>query len=101
MHDVHLGAGPHVRCHGKGRKDRATPLTRQVVQTLRTWLAEVGAEQGTPLFPTRAGGSLSRDAVQRLVAKHAAAAAGNCPSITEKNVTPHAMAAVAPAAIAA
>ena len=25
--DIHLGAGPHVRCHGKGRKDRATPLT--------------------------------------------------------------------------
>jgi integrase/recombinase XerD len=89
VHDVHLGAGPHVRCHGKGRKDRATPLTRQVVQTLRTWLAEVGAEPGTPLFPARAGGPLSRDAVQRLVAKHAAAAAGNCPSIREKNVTPH------------
>ena len=89
VHDVHLGAGPHVRCHGKGRKDRATPLTRQVVQTLRTWLAEVGAEPGTPLFPARARGPLSRDAVQRLVAKHAAAAAGNCPSIKEKNVTPH------------
>jgi integrase/recombinase XerD len=89
VHDVHLGAGPHVRCHGKGRKDRATPLTRQVVRTLRTWLAEVGAEPGTPLFPTRAGGPLSRDAVQLLVAKHAAAAAGNSPSIKEKNVTPH------------
>jgi integrase/recombinase XerD len=89
VHDVHLGAGPHVRCHGKGRKDRATPLTRKVVQTLRTWLAEVGAEPGTPLFPTRAGGPLSRDAVQRLVAKHAAAAADTCPSIKEKNVTPH------------
>ena len=22
--DIHLGPGPHVRCHGKGRKDRAT-----------------------------------------------------------------------------
>jgi integrase/recombinase XerD len=26
--DTHLGPGPHIRCHGKGRKDRATPLTR-------------------------------------------------------------------------
>jgi integrase len=25
--DVHLGTGAHVRCHGKGRKDRLTPLT--------------------------------------------------------------------------
>jgi len=33
--DVHLGAGPHVRCHGKGRKDRATPLTGQTVRVLR------------------------------------------------------------------
>jgi site-specific recombinase XerD len=89
VHDVHLGAGPHIRCHGKGRKDRATPLTRQVVQTLRTWLAELRPEPGTPLFPTRAGSRLSRDAVELLVAKHATAAAGICPSIKEKNVTPH------------
>jgi integrase/recombinase XerD len=27
MHDVHLGTGPHAYCRGKGRKDRATPLT--------------------------------------------------------------------------
>ncbi|WUE10781.1 site-specific integrase [Nonomuraea sp. NBC_00507] len=28
--DAHLGVGPHVRCHGKGRKDRATPLTARL-----------------------------------------------------------------------
>jgi integrase/recombinase XerD len=87
--DAHLGAGPHVRCHGKGRKDRATPLTGQTVRTLRTWLAELGPVPDGPLFPTRAGGRLSRDAVERLVAKHAAAAQDSCPSIKEKNVTPH------------
>ena len=87
--DVHLGAGPHVRCHGKGRKDRATPLTSQTVAVLRTWLAELGPAPDRPLFPTQAGGRLSRDAVEMLVAKHAAAAAGSCPSIKEKNVTPH------------
>lgn len=38
--DVQLGAGPHVRCHGKGRKDRATPLTSQTARVLKTWLAE-------------------------------------------------------------
>jgi integrase/recombinase XerD len=86
--DAHLGAGPHVRCHGKGRKDRATPLTSQTVKVLRTWLAELSPSPDGPLFPTRAGGRLSRDAVERLVAKHAAAAAGS-PSIKEKNVTPH------------
>jgi integrase/recombinase XerD len=87
--DAHLGPGPHVRCHGKGRKDRATPLTSQVAGTLRTWLAELGPGPGKPLFPTRAGGRLSRDAVERLVTKHASEATGGCPSIKEKNVTPH------------
>ena len=87
--DAHLGAGPHVRCHGKGRKDRATPLTSQTVKVLRTWLAELGPTPDGPLFPTRAGGRLSRDAVERLVAKHAAAAEAGSPSIKEKNVTPH------------
>jgi integrase/recombinase XerD len=87
--DVHLGPGPHVRCHGKGRKDRATPLTRQTVAVLRAWLAERGGAPGDPLFPARAGRPLSRDAVERLVAKHAAAAAATCPSLGGKNVTPH------------
>jgi site-specific recombinase XerD len=80
--DVHLGPGAHVRCHGKGRKDRATPLTRQTVAVLRAWLAERGGGPGDPLFPARAGRRLSRDAVERLVAKHATAAAATCPSLT-------------------
>jgi site-specific recombinase XerD len=87
--DAHLGTGPHVRCHGKGRKDRATPLTSQTVKVLRTWLDELAPGPDTPLFPTQAGGRLSRDAVERLVGKHASAAADNCPPIEEKNVTPH------------
>ncbi len=87
--DVHLGAGPHVRCHGKGRKDRATPLTSQTVRVLRTWLAELSPSPDGPLFPGRTGGRLSRDAVEMLAAKHATMAEAACPSIKEKNVTPH------------
>lgn len=87
--DAHLGTGPHVRCHGKGRKDRATPLTSQVVRVLKTWLAELGSSPATRCSPPGPGGRLSRDAVERLVTKHATAAADSCPSIKEKNVTPH------------
>jgi site-specific recombinase XerD len=87
--DAHLGTGPHVRCHGKGRKDRATPLTTQTARTLRTWLAEASAAPAAPLFPARAGTRLSRDAVERLVARHAATAQAACPSAREKNITPH------------
>lgn len=41
-----------------------------------------------PSFPTRTGRRLSREAVQGLVAKHAAAAATRCPTLSAKNVDP-------------
>lgn len=88
--DASVGSpGPHIRCHGKGRKDRATPLTSRTVKVLKTWLAELDTDPTTPLFPTRTGGPLSRDAIERLVAKHAATAQATCPTIKEKNITPH------------
>ena len=33
--DLHLGAGPHVSCHGKGRKDRITSLLGATATSLR------------------------------------------------------------------
>jgi integrase/recombinase XerD len=56
---------------------------------MRTWLAELSHGPAGPLFPTQPGGRLSRDAVERLVAKHAATAADACPSVKDKHVTPH------------
>lgn len=87
--DLHLGVGAHVRCRGKGRKDRATPLTGQTVDVVRVWLDERAGDPSQPLFPTRRGGPLSSDAVAWLTAKHATAAAAHCPSIADKHVTPH------------
>lgn len=87
--DVSLGAGAHVRCEGKGRKQRCTPLTAQTTQVLAVWLAERGGTADDPLFCTRRGAPLSRDAVARLVAMHTAAASRECPSLQPKTVTPH------------
>lgn len=87
--DLHLDGGSHVRCHGKGRKDRTTPITRQTVAALRVWLAENPGSPGDPIFATQQGRPLSRDAVAKLVNKHATRAAAHCPSLTTKNVTPH------------
>jgi integrase/recombinase XerD len=72
--DLHLGTGAHVTCFGKGRKHRTTPLNKQTVAVLKQWLAERGGGAGDPLFPSRTGTRLSRDAVERLVTKHAATA---------------------------
>jgi integrase/recombinase XerD len=87
--DAHLGSGAHVSCHGKGRKQRITPLTQEAVRCLRAWLRERGGEDGDPLFPARAGRPLGRDGLERLLAKHAARAAEACPSLAAKRVSPH------------
>lgn len=84
-----LGTGAHVRCHGKGRKERCVPLTRQTAAVLRTWIAEQGIGASNPLFQTRRGGSFSRDGIERLVARCVAKAVAVCPSLQGKRVSPH------------
>jgi integrase/recombinase XerD len=87
--DVTLGTGANVRCHGKGRKTRCTPLNSDVVPTLKSWLHEQDPDPVTFVFPSSHGGRLSSDALQRLVRKHVAAATARCPSLAEKKITPH------------
>lgn len=87
--DVHLGAGAHVACHGKGRKDRITPLTSGTVAVLRNWLSEHDGIPGSPLFSTRRGNTLSRDAIEHRIAHYAAKAAVGCPSLHGKTITTH------------
>lgn len=87
--DLNLAAGAWVRCNGKGRKERCTPLTRATVQVLRVWLRELGGDPASPLFPSRTGGHLTRSAIWRLVAKHTTTAQARCPSLAGKNITPH------------
>ena len=86
---IHLGTGAHVRCHGKGRKERITPLRRQTRLLLHAWLTERAGAPGEPLFPGPTGRPLSRDAVRRLVDRHVTAATESCPSLTGKTVSPH------------
>jgi integrase/recombinase XerD len=89
--DVHLGVGAHVSCVGKGRKQRITPLTAGTVTLVGAWLSERGGQPDDPLFPTRTGTALSRDALERRLAKHAATAALTCPTLHDKKISPHAM----------
>lgn len=88
-HDVALGTGAHVRCQGKGRKERCTPLRRDAVTALDAWLRERQAPPSAPLFCTVRGGALSRDAVEHLLAKHVRAAQAACPSLDHKRISPH------------
>lgn len=86
---VELGTGAHVRCLGKGRKERCVPLTSATVALLRSWLKERGGCRDDPVFPTRTGRRLSDDAVERRVGIHQRLAARGCPSLGAKKLTPH------------
>ena len=87
--DVVTGTGAHLRCEGKGRKQRATPLRQEILQVLETWLKERGGADTDPLFPTQRGDKLSRDALEHLVRRHTLAAVKSCPSLSGKRVSPH------------
>lgn len=87
--DVQLGVGAHIRCLGKGRKARCTPLRSDVAAHLAQWLAKQPSDPTTPVFPTADGNAISSDALQRLVVRHVSAAGKKCPSLQKKRVTPH------------
>jgi site-specific recombinase XerD len=87
--DVSLGTGAHVRCRGKGRKDRCTPLAKPTAAVLKSWIQEQGRADSKVLFPSTRGGRLSADGVQHLLARHVAKARKTCPSLRKKRVSPH------------
>jgi len=87
--DIHLGTGAHVLAHGKGRKDRITPLDHQSVTVLRELLAATATASDGFVFATRTGTRMSRDAVAARLTLHARTAAASCLSLSRKTITPH------------
>lgn len=87
--DIVFGTGTHVRCLGKGRKTRCTPLRKDVVAALRAWQREQQGRSEAPVFPNTKGQSLSRDGVAYILAKYVAIACQHCPSLQHKRVSPH------------
>lgn len=87
--DLTLGTGAYVRCQGKGRKERCTPLPKQAVNVLKIWLREPARGSADILFPNARGSRLSPDGVQYLLTKHLAVARLKCPSLRQRSVSPH------------
>jgi integrase len=86
--DVSLGAGAHIRCRGKGRKERCTPLAKPTVAVLKAWIREQGREDSKTLFPSSRGGPLSADGVQHLLARHVVQARKGCASLGSNASSP-------------
>ena len=74
---------------GKGRKERRTPLVPETRRVLKAWLKDRAGAPGDPLFRTNTGKHLSRDAIERRLARHITLATGSCPSLKRKRVTMH------------
>lgn len=87
--DVELGTGSHVRCLGKGRKLRCTPLHPETAKMVDAWLRERHGQPEDPVFPSIRGGRLSRDAIESLLTKYTHLATPSCPSLKRKKITPH------------
>jgi len=87
--DIVLVTGAHIRCEGKGRKERTTPLRRETAKRLELWLKRQPGGEKDPLIPTTRGSKMSRDALEQIVRKHTLAASSTCRSLVGKSVSPH------------
>jgi len=87
--DIVLGTGAHVRCTGKGRKERCTPLRKETVAALRAWLRQRDCDSSGTLFPNTRGRNLSRHGVKYILQKHAGSAKQRCPTLRKKKISPH------------
>ena len=78
-----------IMVHGKGRRERALPLWKTTAKALRAWLA-VRGEIATPeLFVNARGGPMSRWGVAYVLQHHAKKASHKCPSLLNKQISPH------------
>jgi site-specific recombinase XerD len=89
--DLTLTKPSHLVVHGKGRKDRITPLNTTTVSTLRRWQNENPGQDGTrPLFsPQGNTRAISADAIAARIRIHTSTAAATCPSLASKTTSPH------------
>jgi integrase/recombinase XerD len=82
--------GAHLTCHGKGRKDRITPLEAQTAAALREWLADNTTPPTAPVFtPQGASRKMTSDAIAQRLTLHTARAGQTSPTLTGKIITPH------------
>lgn len=88
--DLHLVKPSHLRVHGKGRKDRITPLDPPTTTALKHWVAENSLSASAPVFAAQGRtNSMSTDAIAARVRHHATTASTTCSNLAGKNITPH------------
>lgn len=89
MQDLTLGSAPSILVHGKGRRERALPLSKDAAAVLRAWLAVRGDVLVPEIFVNAKDRQLSRWGFAYIVNKHVETARENCTSLNGKRVSPH------------
>jgi integrase/recombinase XerD len=87
--DVLIDRAHAVHLHGKGRKERVIPLWKSTVAQLRTWLERIDRRAEAPVFPNRAGKSMSRSGVEHRLRAAITKASFQCPSLRGRVISPH------------
>jgi integrase/recombinase XerD len=88
-HSIDLRISPNVHILGKGRKERILPLWKDTVTDLRAWVTVRGNPLVPELFLNSREQAMTRSGFKYVLQKHARVATENCPSLDEKNISPH------------
>jgi len=89
--NITLGSSSHVHCVGKGRKERATPITKNTASVLKSWLNENKANNESLIFTNARKGKLSRDGFRYILKKYIRLASDNCETLKRKRISPHSL----------
>jgi len=74
---------------GKGRKERCLPLWKETARDLRAWMAIRGRTAVPELFVSATGRAMTRAGFEYVLDKHVVIAATACPTLKDRNVSPH------------
>lgn len=78
-----------LRIQGKGRRQRALVLWKDVADAVRAWLAVRGDAQAPELFLNAQDQPMTRSGFEHVLEKHLGNAVRKCPSLGTKRVSPH------------
>jgi len=81
----------NVRLHGKGGRERVTPLGADLAEIVHDWCGERGIDMGssTPVFTNTQGRRLTRFALTHLLRRVMVSAQKRMPTLASRTISPH------------
>ena len=78
-----------VRLHGKGRKERAVPIPKDLMTRVHVWVKTNKVSSDHPIFANRQGAALTREGIALRLDLAVGKAEQTCPSLRGRRITPH------------